>query len=84
MVCYDGAAAITRRVRPILVLPRCDGQGKEPALTAGAKDFSRAVRSTEVLLRIKSLLAPVPVPELERQNRSLEQIVAERTERCSR
>src|SRR5439155_933696 len=58
-------------------------QGKERALTAGAKDFlTKPFDRTEVLLRIKNLLdTRFLYRELERQNRSLEQIVAERTQR---
>jgi two-component system NtrC family sensor kinase len=69
---------------PILVLTAdVTAQGKERALTAGAKDFlTKPFDRTEVLLRIKNLLdTRFLYRELERQNRSLEQIVAERTER---
>ena len=69
---------------PVLVLT-ADGtaQAKERALTAGAKDFlTKPFERTEVLLRIKNLLETrFAYRELERQNHSLEQIVAERTQR---
>jgi signal transduction histidine kinase len=69
---------------PVLVLTAdVTAQGKERALTAGAKDFlTKPFDRTEVLLRIKNLLdTRFLYRELERQNRSLEQIVAERTQR---
>jgi two-component system NtrC family sensor kinase len=69
---------------PVLVLTAdVTAQAKERALTAGAKDFlTKPFDRTEVLLRIKNLLdTRFLYRELERQNRSLEQIVAERTER---
>ena len=69
---------------PVLVLTAdVTAQGKERALTAGAKDFlTKPFDRTEVLLRIKNLLDTRFVyRELERQNHSLEQIVAERTQR---
>ena len=69
---------------PVLVLTAdVTAQGKERALTAGAKDFlTKPFDRTEVLLRIKNLLdTRFAYRELERQNHSLEQIVAERTQR---
>jgi two-component system NtrC family sensor kinase len=69
---------------PILVLTAdVTAQAKERALTAGAKDFlTKPFDRTEVLLRIKNLLdTRFLYCELDRQNRSLEEIVAERTER---
>jgi len=69
---------------PILVLTAdVTAQGRERALTAGAKDFlTKPFDRTEVLLRIKNLLdTRFLYRELERQNRTLEQIVAERTQR---
>jgi signal transduction histidine kinase len=69
---------------PILVLTAdVTAQGKERALTAGAKDFlTKPFDRTEVLLRIRNLLdTRFAYRALERQNHSLEQIVAERTQR---
>jgi signal transduction histidine kinase len=69
---------------PILVLTAdVTAQGRERALRAGAKDFlTKPFDRTEVLLRIKNLLdTRFLYRELERQNRSLEQIVTERTQR---
>jgi two-component system NtrC family sensor kinase len=69
---------------PVLVLTAdVTAESRERALTAGAKDFlTKPFDRTEVLLRIKNLLhTRFLYRELERQNRSLEQIVAERTQR---
>jgi two-component system NtrC family sensor kinase len=69
---------------PILVLTAdVTSQAKERALGAGAKDFlTKPFDRTEVLLRIKNLLDTRALyRQLEAQNRSLEQIVAERTQR---
>jgi signal transduction histidine kinase len=69
---------------PILVLTAdVTAQAKECALTAGAKDFlTKPFDRTEVLLRIKNLLdTRFLYRELDRHNRSLGQLVAERTER---
>lgn len=69
---------------PVLVLTAdVTAQGRERALTAGAKDFlTKPFDRTEVLLRIKNLLdTRFLYRELERHNRSLEQLVAERTQR---
>jgi two-component system NtrC family sensor kinase len=69
---------------PILVLTAdVTAQAKERALSAGAKDFlTKPFDRTEVLLRIENLLHTRSLyRELERHNRSLEQLVAERTQR---
>jgi two-component system NtrC family sensor kinase len=69
---------------PILILTAdVTPQAKERALSAGAKDFlTKPFDRTEVLLRIKNLLdTRVLYRELERHNRSLEELVAERTQR---
>jgi signal transduction histidine kinase len=69
---------------PILVLTAdVTPQARERALSAGAKDFlTKPFDRTEVLLRIKNLLdTRVLYRELERHNRSLEDLVAERTQR---
>ncbi|OLC14356.1 MAG: hypothetical protein AUH29_10355 [Candidatus Rokubacteria bacterium 13_1_40CM_69_27] len=70
--------------RPILVLTAdVTPEAKQRALAAGAKDFlTKPFDRIEVLLRIKNLLdTRFLYLELERQNRSLEQIVTERTQR---
>jgi len=69
---------------PILVLTAdVTADAKQRALAAGAKDFlTKPFDRTEVLLRIKNLLdTRFLYRELERQNRSLEEIVTERTRR---
>ncbi len=69
---------------PVLVLTAdVTAEAKQRALAAGAKDFlTKPFDRTEVLLRIKNLLdTRFLYRELERHNRSLEQIVAERTQR---
>src|SRR5207245_8370356 len=69
---------------PILVLTAdVTMAAKQRALAAGAKDFlTKPFDRIEVLLRIKNLLdTRFLYLELERQNRSLEAIVAERTQR---
>src|SRR2546427_8368769 len=69
---------------PILVLTAdTTTEAKKRALEAGAKDFlTKPFDRIEVLLRIKNLLdTRFLYLELERQNRSLEAIVAERTQR---
>src|SRR5207249_179279 len=69
---------------PILVLTAdVTMAAKQRALAAGAKDFlTKPFDRIEVLLRIKNLLDTRSLYlELERQNRSLEAIVAERTQR---
>ncbi|OLB93162.1 MAG: hypothetical protein AUH30_20660 [Candidatus Rokubacteria bacterium 13_1_40CM_68_15] len=69
---------------PILVLTAdVTMEAKQRALAAGAKDFlTKPFDRVEVLLRIKNLLdTRFLYLELDRQNRSLEQIVAERTQR---
>ncbi len=69
---------------PILVLTAdVTAEARQRALAAGAKDFlTKPFDRVEVLLRIKNLLdTRYLYLELERQNRSLEQIVAERTQR---
>ena len=69
---------------PILILTAdVTAQAKERALSAGAKDFlTKPFDRTEALLRIKNLLHTRALyRELERHNRSLEQLVAERTQR---
>ena len=69
---------------PILVLTAdVTMEAKQRALAAGAKDFlTKPFDRIEVLLRIKNLLdTRYLYRELERQNRSLEAIVAERTQR---
>jgi len=69
---------------PILILTAdVTAQAKERALSAGAKDFlTKPFERTEVLLRIKNLLhTRMLYRDLERHNRSLEQLVAERTQR---
>src|SRR5207245_9582114 len=69
---------------PILVLTAdVTTEAKQRALAAGAKDFlTKPFDRVEVLLRIKNLLdTRFLYLELDRQNRSLEQIVAERTQR---
>src|SRR5438128_6190740 len=86
----DGIAVI-RQLRipedvflPILVLTAdATIEAKKRALEAGAKDFlTKPFDRLEVLLRIKNLLDTRTLYlDLERQNRSLEQIVTERTQR---
>jgi len=69
---------------PILALTaEVTAEAKQRALTAGAKDFlTKPFDRLEVLLRIKNLLnTRFLYLELERQNRSLEEIVADRTQR---
>src|SRR5436309_1454581 len=69
---------------PILVLTAdVTMAAKQRALAAGAKDYlTKPFDRVEVLLRIKNLLdTRFLYLELDRQNRSLEQIVAERTQR---
>jgi signal transduction histidine kinase len=69
---------------PVLVLTAdVSADAKQRALAAGAKDFlTKPFDRTEVLLRIKNLLETrFLYRELERHNRSLEQIVADRTQR---
>jgi len=69
---------------PILVLTAdATAEAKQRALEAGAKDFlTKPFDRLEVLLRIKNLLDTRHLYlDLERHNRSLEQIVAERTQR---
>ena len=69
---------------PILVLTAdVTADAKQRALAAGAKDFlTKPFDRIEVLLRIKNLLGTrFLYRELERHNRSLEQIVADRTQR---
>ena len=86
----DGIAVI-RQLRipedvflPILVLTAdATIEAKKRALEAGAKDFlTKPFDRLEVLLRIKNLLDTRTLYlDLERHNRELEQIVAERTQR---
>lgn len=69
---------------PVLMLTAdISADAKQRALAAGAKDFlTKPFDRTEVLLRIKNLLETrFLYRELERHNRSLEEIVADRTQR---
>jgi signal transduction histidine kinase len=69
---------------PVLVLTAdATTEAKKRALEAGAKDFlTKPLDRVEVLLRIKNLLDTRSLYlDLERHNRSLEQIVVERTQR---
>ncbi len=69
---------------PVLVLTAdATSEAKKRALEAGAKDFlTKPFDRLEVLLRIKNLLDTRNLYlDLERHNRSLEQIVNERTQR---
>jgi len=69
---------------PVLVLTAdATLEAKQRALAAGAKDFlTKPLDRVEVLLRIRNLLdTRYLYLELERQNRSLERTVAERTQR---
>jgi len=69
---------------PILVLTAdATTEAKKRALEAGAKDFlTKPFDRLEVLLRIKNLLdTRILYLDIERQNRSLEKIVEERTQR---
>jgi len=69
---------------PVLVLTAdATSEAKKRALEAGAKDFlTKPFDRLEVLLRIKNLLDTRNLYlDLERHNRSLEQIVTERTQR---
>jgi signal transduction histidine kinase len=86
----DGIAVI-RELRipddvflPILVLTAdATSDAKKRALEAGAKDFlTKPFDRLEVLLRIRNLLDTRSLyVDLDRHNRSLEQVVAERTQR---
>jgi signal transduction histidine kinase len=69
---------------PVLVLTAdITAEAKQRALAAGAKDFvTKPFDRIEVLLRIKNLLDTRFLHrQLDRHNRSLEQIVADRTQR---
>ncbi len=69
---------------PILVLTAdATSDAKKRALEAGAKDFlTKPFDRLEVMLRIRNLLDTRRLyVDLERHNRSLEQVVAERTQR---
>ncbi|HXH07944.1 MAG TPA: response regulator [Vicinamibacterales bacterium] len=69
---------------PVLVLTAdIPAAAKQRALAGGAKDFlTKPFDRTEVLLRIKNLLETRSLHrELERHNRSLEELVADRTQR---
>ncbi|HYS17597.1 MAG TPA: response regulator [Candidatus Binatia bacterium] len=69
---------------PILVLTAdATSEAKKRVLEAGAKDFlTKPFDRLEVLLRIKNLLDTRNLYlDLERHNRSLEQVIAERTQR---
>jgi signal transduction histidine kinase len=69
---------------PILVLTAdATSDAKKRALEAGAKDFlSKPFDRLEVMLRIRNLLDTRSLYlDLDRHNRSLEQIIAERTQR---
>jgi signal transduction histidine kinase len=69
---------------PILVLTAdATSEAKKRALEAGAKDFlTKPFDRLEVMLRIRNLLDTRALYlDLERHNRSLEQVVAERTQR---
>lgn len=74
---------IDGRYLPILVLTAdATLEARQRALAAGAKDFlTKPFDHLEALLRIKNLLETRSLYlDLERQNRSLEQIVRDRTE----
>jgi signal transduction histidine kinase len=69
---------------PVLVLTAdATAEAKKRALEAGAKDFlTKPFDRLEVLLRIRNLLDTRALYlDLERHNRSLEQVIAERTQR---
>src|SRR5437870_3805111 len=69
---------------PILVLTAdATSEAKKRALEAGAKDFlTKPFDRLEVMLRIRNLLDTRSLYlDLERHNRSLEQVIAERTQR---
>src|SRR6059036_4173687 len=69
---------------PILVLTAdATSEAKKRALEAGAKDFlTKPFDRLEVMLRIRNLLDTRRLYlDLERHNRSLEQVIAERTQR---
>src|SRR5437016_5161574 len=69
---------------PILVLTAdATSEAKKHALEAGAKDFlTKPFDRLEVMLRIRNLLDTRSLYlDLERHNRSLEQVIAERTQR---
>ena len=83
---------VCRRIRanpeygilPVVMVTALDpARERIKGLDAGADDFlTKPFDRTEVLLRIKNLLdTRFLYRELERQNRSLEQVVAERTQR---
>src|SRR5437867_606689 len=86
----DGIAVIQRLqipddvFLPILVLTAdATSEAKKRALEAGAKDFlTKPFDRLEVMLRIQNLLDTRSLYlDLERHNRALEQIIAERTQR---
>lgn len=86
----DGVAVIAQlpipagQYVPVLVLTAdISADAKQRALAAGAKDFlTKPFDRTEILLRIKNLLETrFLYRELERHNRSLEEMVADRTQR---
>src|SRR6266403_5696687 len=86
----DGIAVIQRLhipedvFLPILVLTAdATSDAKKRALEAGAKDFlTKPFDRLEVMLRIRNLLDTRSLyVDLDRHNRSLEQVVAERTQR---
>ena len=69
---------------PVLVLTAdATSEARKRALEAGAKDFlTKPFDRLEVLLRIKNLLDTRSLYlDLDRHNRSLEQVIAERTQR---
>src|SRR5438094_3732741 len=69
---------------PILVLTAdATSEAKKRALEAGAKDFlTKPFDRLEVMLRIRNLLDTRSLYlDLDRHNRSLEQVIAERTQR---
>jgi signal transduction histidine kinase len=69
---------------PVLILTAdATAEAKKRALEAGAKDFlTKPFDRLEVMLRIRNLLDTRALYlDLERHNRSLEQVVAERTQR---